>query len=165
MMSSQRPWFTEPQSLEMTTERFLDADEPDPEGNHEYYYAGVWYVFEQGGREASARRYDDHPDDVSIVGFWVDRRPNDPRRRPPAYVPYYDPFLAAIVRRILQDGQIHRVRFLCRDGYHDIDVRRLFAHQGPFWRVVGWFWNNPWRIAALFGLAGIGRALTLLWFR
>jgi hypothetical protein len=163
MMSSQHHRFAGSRPIEMTTERFLDADEPDAEGNHEYYYAGLWYLFEWHGRKASARRYDDDPDEVSIVGFWTDRRPPPRRRRPLTHVPYYDPFLAAIVRRILQEGGINRVSFLCRDGYRDIDVRRLFARQGPLWRLVGWFWINPWRFVALVGVAEIGRLLTLLW--
>jgi hypothetical protein len=159
MMSAHHSWTAALQSLEMTHERFLDADEPDADGNHQYYYAGIWYGFELNGRKASARRYDDGPYDVSIAGFWPDRRPPPPRRRPPAFVPYYDPFLAAIVQRILQDGKTDRVRFLCRDGYHDIDLRRLFARQGPFWHVVGWFWRSPWRIIALVGVAGICEVL------
>jgi hypothetical protein len=145
-MSSEQSQPVERQPLTMTQERFLDADEPDSEGHHNFYYAGVWYALSQGDRKASARRYDDTPDVVSIQVL-------TPQRRTRTHIPYYDPFLAAVVRRLLDDAPTRRVSFLCRDGYREIDTHRLFTRQGAGWRIVGWFWDAPWRLIALMGFA------------
>ncbi len=140
---------TEEPPLEVTREEFLEAavaadefeDFLDAEDHHGYFRAGVRYRFTLGTRTASALRYDDHPSEVCV---------HLPAAA--AFIPYYDPFLAAIVRHLREDALTHRIRLLCRKGYRDIDVKRLLTHQGPFWRFVGWFWDDPWRGFVLFAL-------------
>jgi hypothetical protein len=133
--------------LEVTSEGFLEAalDEDeleaflDAEDRHDYFYAGVRYRFSQGKRIAGARRYDSQPGEADIYP-----------RTAPAYISYYDPFLAAIVRHLQEETPTHRIRLLCRNGYRDIDINRLLTHQGSGWRFVGWFWVDPWRPLILF---------------
>lgn len=107
----------------MTTQRFLDTDESDAVGAPMFHYAGLCYLFEQEGRKASARRYDDRPHEVSINGFWPKQPP--PSARPPKYIPYHDPFLAAVVALIRQEPGVDQVSFLCRNGYRNIDFDLL----------------------------------------
>jgi hypothetical protein len=162
MNSPQHTWSGKSLPIEMTSERFLDADEPDAKGNHMFYYAGVWYAFERDGRKASARRYDDHPDEVSINGFWPTRKQPPLRSRPLAYIPYHDPFLAGVVSRILQEPGVRSVSFLCRDGYRDIDLHLLWVRQRWSRRIPAWFWLNSWWLVLLIFAAGLGRLLALL---
>jgi hypothetical protein len=145
--------------LEVAREDFLeavlDADELevflDAEDHHGYFHAGTQYRFNRGKRKASARRYDQRPSEACVC-----------LPRAAAHIPYYDPFLAAIVRYLQEENSTHRIRLLCGNGYKDIDIDRLLTHQGPAWRFVGWFWDDPWRPFILFILIFAGALLRAL---
>jgi hypothetical protein len=145
--------------LEVTREDFLeavlDADELedflDAEDHHGYFHAGTQYRFNQGKRKASARRYDNKPGEACIC-----------LPRAAAHIPYYDPFLAAIVRHLQEEIPTHRIRLLCPKGHRDINIDRLLTRQGPGWRFVGWFWDVSWRPLILFGVMFAAMLLRLL---
>jgi hypothetical protein len=154
-----RRQLSEKPSLDVTREEFLEAvlsegefeSFLDAEDHHGYFLAGVEYEFKQGKRTASARRYGNHPGEASIY-----------LQTTPTFIPYYDPFLASIVQHLREETSTHRVRLLCREGYRDIDIDRLFTHQGPGWRFVGWFWDDPRRMLILFALIFITTLLRAL---
>jgi hypothetical protein len=140
---------TEDPPLEIAREEFLEvavaADEFEEflnaEDHHGYFQAGLRYRFTQGERMASALRYDNLPGEVCV---------HLPTAA--AFIPYYDPFLAVVVQHLREELPTHRIRLLCRNGYRDIDVKRLLTHQGPFWHFVGRFWDDPRRWLILFAL-------------
>ncbi|NNG21042.1 hypothetical protein HJ590_16025 [Naumannella sp. ID2617S] len=55
--------------MKVTVEHFLDADEPDENGDHSYYYEGDWFTFEESGDAMNARVYIDEADVAYLRPF------------------------------------------------------------------------------------------------
>ncbi len=108
--------------MEVTIERFEDADDLHMDGKRDWYYAGTIYLYREQGRIYKARRYDDTPTEASIFFFQFKDITEG--------VPYNDPLFLQVVRHLVNEVGIAKIRILTateENGYAEVDISRALS--------------------------------------